>query len=70
MGQFSIYHWLIVLLILVLLFGARKIPALMKGLGEGVRNFKDAVAGGKGPDTTTPTTTQLDADKRKGDSRT
>jgi len=34
---------LLVLLILVLLFGGRKIPELMKGLGEGVKEFKKAV---------------------------
>ena len=68
MGEFSIYHWLIVLLIVVLLFGARKIPELMKGIGEGIRNFKEGVAG-KGHPTTTPPTTQLDADKSKSANR-
>ena len=33
MGSFSIGHWLIVLAIIVLLFGAKKIPELAKGLG-------------------------------------
>ena len=45
MGQFSIYHWLLVLLVILLLFGGRKIPELMKGLGEGIRSFKDGMAG-------------------------
>jgi len=45
MGEFSIYHWLIVLLIVVLLFGGRKIPELMKGLGEGIRSFKTGLDG-------------------------
>jgi sec-independent protein translocase protein TatA len=45
MGEFSIYHWLIVLLVLVLLFGGRKIPELMKGMGEGIRSFKEGMAG-------------------------
>jgi len=43
MGEFSIYHWLIVLLIVVLLFGARRIPELFRGLGQGVRYFKEAL---------------------------
>jgi len=34
---------LLILLIVVLLFGGRKIPELMKGLGEGVKEFKKAV---------------------------
>ena len=42
MGEFSIYHWLIVLFIVLLLFGGRKIPELMRGLGRGVREFNDA----------------------------
>ena len=33
---------LIIALILLLLFGGRKIPELMKGLGKGIREFKDA----------------------------
>lgn len=33
---------LVILLIVVLLFGGRKIPELMRGLGKGVREFKDA----------------------------
>ena len=36
-------HILIVALILLLLFGGRKIPLLMKGLGSGIKEFKDAV---------------------------
>lgn len=40
MGSTSISHWLIVLAIVVLLFGAKKIPELAKGLGQGIRNFK------------------------------
>lgn len=33
---------LIVLLVVILLFGGRKIPELMKGLGKGIKEFKDA----------------------------
>ena len=41
MGGFtSGSHWLIVLAIVVLLFGAKKIPELAKGVGQGIRNFK------------------------------
>ena len=42
MGEFSIFHWLVVLAIVLILFGGRKIPEVMKGLGEGIRNFKEA----------------------------
>jgi len=36
-------HILIVALILVLLFGGKKIPELMRGMGSGIKEFKDAV---------------------------
>jgi len=45
MGEFSIFHWLVVLAIVLILFGGRKIPEVMKGLGEGIRSFKDGMAG-------------------------
>jgi sec-independent protein translocase protein TatA len=45
MGELSPIHWLIVLAIILLLFGGRKIPELAKGLGEGIRNFRDGMAG-------------------------
>ena len=35
-------HWVIVLLVIVLLFGAKKIPELAKGLGQGIKEFKKA----------------------------
>ena len=40
MGSMSISHWLIVLAIIVLLFGAKKIPELAKGMGKGIKSFK------------------------------
>ncbi len=36
---------LVILLILLLLFGGKKIPELMKGLGKGVKSFKDGMNG-------------------------
>lgn len=36
---------IIIALIVLLLFGGKKIPELMKGIGKGVRNFKDGVKG-------------------------
>lgn len=40
MGSMSISHWLIVLAIIILLFGAKKIPELAKGMGKGIKSFK------------------------------
>ena len=47
----SLYFILIVVLI-ILLFGAKKIPELMKGLGKGVKEFKDATNNPDGKDDT------------------
>lgn len=52
MGEFSAIHWLIVLAVIVLLFGGKKIPEVMRGLGEGIRHFKDGMSGNTGASTT------------------
>jgi sec-independent protein translocase protein TatA len=39
----SIVHWLIVLFVVVLLFGPRRLPELAKGMGEAIREFKKAI---------------------------
>ncbi|MEQ9426483.1 MAG: twin-arginine translocase TatA/TatE family subunit [Cyclobacteriaceae bacterium] len=36
------WEWVIIVLVVVLLFGAKKIPELARGLGRGIREFKDA----------------------------
>ena len=56
MGEFSPIHWLIVLAIIVLLFGGKKIPEVMKGLGEGIRHFKDGMSGQTTTQTVNPNT--------------
>ena len=45
MGEFSPFHWLIVLAVVVLLFGGKKIPEVMRGVGEGIRSFKEGMRG-------------------------
>ena len=42
MGNFGLTEIILILLVVVLLFGGRKIPELMKGLGQGLRDFKKA----------------------------
>lgn len=46
---------IIILIIVLLLFGGKKIPELMKGLGKGVKEFKDASKGTDSENNTTPT---------------
>jgi len=43
MGSFSIWHWLIVLLIVVLVFGTKKLKNIGADLGGAVRGFKDGM---------------------------
>jgi len=43
MGEFSPWHWLLVAIIALLLFGPKKLPELGKGLAEGIRSFKDGM---------------------------
>ncbi len=46
MGTFSVWHWLIVLLIVVLVFGTKKLKNLGTDLGGAVKGFKDGVKDG------------------------
>jgi len=47
MGTWSIGHWLIVLIIVLLLFGANKIPKLMGDVAKGVKAFKQGLKDGE-----------------------
>ena len=65
MGSFSIWHWMIVLLIVVLVFGTKKLKNIGSDLGGAVKGFKDGMRDGGtapvGPDqqvTANPPTAQ------------
>ncbi len=63
MGSFSIWHWLVVLLIVVLVFGTKKLKNIGSDLGGAVKGFKDGVKdGGAAADPTTPPA-QVNANK-------
>jgi len=62
MGSFSIWHWLIVLAIVVVVFGTRKLRGAGGDLGAAVRNFKDAMHDGEAEAAKKPA--QLDSDAR------
>ena len=49
MGSFSIWHWLIVLLVVVLIFGTKKLKNIGSDLGGAVKGFKDGVKSGTEP---------------------
>lgn len=46
MGTFSLWHWLIVLVVVVLVFGTKKLRNAGGDLGSAVKNFKDAMQQG------------------------
>lgn len=46
MGTFSLWHWLIVLLIVVLVFGTKKLKNIGQDLGGAVKGFKDGIKDG------------------------
>lgn len=67
MGTFSLMHWLIVLLIIVILFGAKRLPMIGEGLGKMFVNFKKASHDGnstleEGKNESTPT--MINSDKQ------
>ena len=49
MGSFSIWHWLIVLLIVVMVFGTKKLRNIGEDLGGAVKGFKDGMKDGSTP---------------------
>lgn len=60
MPRIGLWEILFILLIVVVLFGATKIPQLGRGLGEGIRNFKKGLKGGEEPEPGEAPTTPRD----------
>ncbi|CAN5890914.1 Sec-independent protein translocase subunit TatA [soil metagenome] len=61
MGSFSIWHWLIVLVIVMLVFGTKKLGNIGGDLGKAIKGFKDGVKGEE--DKPASTASQQVADK-------
>jgi sec-independent protein translocase protein TatA len=55
--ELSPMHLLIVLIIILVLFGGRKLPELMRGLGQGIREFKEGMRDQNPPTNPPPSTT-------------
>ena len=49
MGRFGIPELVIILVIVILIFGANRLPEIGRGIGRGIRNFKDATKTGQDP---------------------
>jgi sec-independent protein translocase protein TatA len=70
MGSFSIWHWLIVLLIIVLIFGTKKLKNIGSDLGGAVKGFKDGVRDGAAPETPVPPASQVTSATPGADNKT
>jgi sec-independent protein translocase protein TatA len=57
MGSFSLTHWLVVLAIILILFGAGKLPRVMGDFAKGIKNFK---AGMKDDDELAPSPAKIE----------
>ena len=70
MGSFSIWHWLIVLLVVVVIFGTKKLRNIGSDLGGAVKGFKDGVKGGSEGAEAPDTPPQQVTTKRTADANT
>lgn len=61
MGSFSIWHWLIVLLIVALVFGTKRLRSIGSDLGSAVKGFKEGIKDADNP----PSTPPADAERRE-----
>ena len=64
MGMPGMSEWVIILLVIVILFGGKKIPELAKGLGKGIKDFKKAMN-----EDEEPKAEQKEADKKLVDAK-
>ena len=62
MGSFSLWHWLIVLLIVVLIFGTKKLRNIGSDVGGAVNEFKKAMNEGKAADSTQENGTTIEGE--------
>jgi sec-independent protein translocase protein TatA len=62
MGSFSLWHWLIVLLIVVLIFGTKKLRNIGSDVGGAVNEFKKAMNEGKVEDSAEKTGTTIEGE--------
>jgi sec-independent protein translocase protein TatA len=67
MGSFSIWHWLIVLLVVVLVFGTKKLRNVGSDLGGAVKGFKEGMKGAEDKNAEIPPSTgqTIDVEARK-----
>ncbi|MDR1855312.1 MAG: Sec-independent protein translocase subunit TatA [Azoarcus sp.] len=69
MGSLSIWHWIIVLLIVVLVFGTKKLRNIGQDLGGAVRGFKEGLKEGEAPAAPPPQVTAQEGVTLEGEAR-
>ena len=67
MGTFSIWHWLVVLAIVVLVFGTKKLRNLGGDLGSAIKNFKGAMSEGEAEEEAKKANAQLAQEEKDAD---
>jgi len=70
MGSFSIWHWLVVLLIVVVVFGTKKLKNIGTDLGSAVKGFKEGMKDGGTADAESPAAQQVTNQAAAGDPST
>ncbi len=70
MGTFSIWHWLVVLLIIVLVFGTKKLKNIGSDLGGAVKGFKDGIKEGTTSEAPVPPAGQVTSAQSVADKTT
>ena len=63
-GRFQPMHLLVILFIAVLVFGPKKLPELGKGLGDGIKGFRDALREGRAADSASSKDKSEESEKR------
>jgi len=66
MGSFSIWHWLIVLVVVMLVFGTKKLGNIGSDLGKAVKGFKDGIKGADDEKTAEKPTIDVETTEKKG----
>lgn len=69
MGAWSIWHWLVVLLIVILVFGTKKLRNIGQDLGGAVKGFKDGMKDGAQPEAAKPIENQQAGNTIEGEAR-
>lgn len=69
MGGFSLWHWLIVLVIVILVFGTKRLGNVGKDLGDAVKGFKKGMSDDDKPAGQLPNATREELDQRERERR-